>query len=149
MDVRRFRILPHNFAVSVSGKEEIYMNITVSIHEIISWLLTVAILTLYLIERRKNSTTPYYLALLGILRACREKSGHLAVLAKSIKEDQRDTIPKTEILLYLDVSRTEYLAMMQQIMGTMNAIMPEERLPFEVDEITRLNGTDNFSIPDK
>jgi len=133
----------------VSGKEAIDMNITVSIHEIISWLLTVSIFTLYLIERRKNSTTPFYMALLGILRACREKSGHLAVLAKSIKEDQRETIPKSEILLFLDVSRTEYLAMMQQIMGTMNAIMPEARLPFDVDDITSSNGPDNFSIPDK
>jgi hypothetical protein len=125
------------------------MNITVSIHEIISWLLTVAIFTLYLIERRKNSTTPFYMALLGILRACREKSGHLAVLAQSIKKDQRETIPKTEILLYLDISRTEYLAMMQQIMGTMNAIMPETRLPFDVEEVTNSNGTDNFSMPAK
>ena len=60
------------------------MNITVSIHEILSWLLTVTVVTLYLIERRKNSATPFFMALQGIRRACREKSGHLAVLAKSI-----------------------------------------------------------------
>lgn len=125
------------------------MDITVSIHEIISWLLTVAVFTLYLIERRKNSTTPFYMALQGILRACRKKSGHLAVLAKSIKEDERDTIPKTEILLYLDISQTEYLAMMQQITGTMNAILPDDSISYDVDEFTNPTSMENFSMPAK
>ncbi len=125
------------------------MNITVSIHEIISWLLTVAVFTLYLIERRKNSATPFYMALQGILRACREKSGHLAVLAKSIKEDKREAIPKTEILLYLDISQTEYVAMMQQIMGTMKAILPDDNSPYDVDEFTNSNNMTNFEMPNK
>lgn len=125
------------------------MNITVSIHEIISWLLTVAVFTLYLIERRKNSATPFYMALQGILRACREKSGHLVVLAKSIKEDEREAIPKTEILLYLDISQTEYVAMMQQIMGTMKAILPDDNSPYDVDEFTNSNNMTNFEMPNK
>ncbi len=125
------------------------MNITVSIHEIISWLLTVAVFTLYLIERRKNSATPFYMALQGILRACREKSGHLVVLAKSIKEDEREAIPKTEILLYLDISQTEYVAMMQQIMGTMKAILPDDNIPYDFDEFTNPNNPTNFEMPAK
>ena len=125
------------------------MDITVSIHEIISWLLTVAIFTLYLIERRKNSTTPFYMALQGILRACREKSGHLSVLTKSIKEDKREAIPKTEILLYLDISQTEYFAMMQQIAGTMKAILPFDSVSYDVDEFTNSKSTDNFKMPAK
>ncbi len=125
------------------------MNITVSIHEIISWLLTVAVFTLYLIERRKNSATPFYMALQGILGACREKSGHLVVLAKSIKEDEREAIPKTEILLYLDISQTEYVAMMQQIMGTMKAILPDDNSPYDVDEFTSSNNMTNFEMPNK
>ncbi|CAB1058657.1 hypothetical protein D1BOALGB6SA_3413 [Olavius sp. associated proteobacterium Delta 1] len=123
------------------------MNITVSIHEIISWLLTVAVFTLYLIERRKNSATPFYMALQGVLRACREKSGHLAVLTKSIKEDQREAIPKTEILLYLDISQTEYFAMMQQIMGTMNAILPFDSISYDIDEFTNSKSMENFDVP--
>jgi len=125
------------------------MDITVSIHEIISWLLTVAIFTLYLIERRKNSTTPFYMALQGILRACREKSGHLAVLTKSIKDDKREAVPKTEILLYLDISQTEYFAMMQQIAGTMKAILPFDSVSYDVDEFTNSKSTDNFKMPSK
>jgi hypothetical protein len=125
------------------------MDITVSIHEIISWLLLVAVFTLYLIERRKNSATPFYTALNGVLRACREKSTHLAVLAKSIREDKREAIPKSEILLYLDISQTEYIAMMEQIMGTMKAILPDEMVPFETDEFTHRKGTENFSMPSK
>jgi hypothetical protein len=129
--------------------EVIHMNITVSIHEIISWLLTVAVFTLYLIERRKNSTTPFYLALQGILKACREKSGHLANLAKSIKEDKREEIPKSEILLYLDISKTEYLAMMQQITGTMKAILPFESVINDIDEFANPKSTGEFKLPDK
>ena len=125
------------------------MNITVSIHEVISWLLAVAVFTLYLIERRKNSSTPFYMALQGILRACREKSRHLAVLAKSIKEDQRETIPKSEILLYLDVSQTEYFAMMQQIMGTMKAILPFDSIGYDIDEFTNTHGRENFKTPNE
>jgi hypothetical protein len=113
------------------------MNITISIHEIISWLLTVVVVTLYLIERRKNSSTPFYMALQGILRACREKSRHLAVLVKTIKEDQRETIPKSEILLYLDVSQTEYVAMMQQVIGTMKAILPFDSTAYDIDEFAK------------
>ena len=114
------------------------MDITVSIHEVASWLLTVVVFTLYLIERRKNSTTPYYAALQGILRACREKSSHLALLAKSVREDQREAIPKSEILLYFDISQTEFTAMTQQIAGTIKAILPDE--PFPIND-------DNFSNP--
>lgn len=123
------------------------MNITVSIHEIISWLLTIAVVTLYLMERRKNSATPFFMALQGILRACREKSGHLAVLAKSIKEDEREVIPKTEILLYLDISQTEYFAMMQQIVGTMSAILPIDNISFDVDEFSNPKSMENFEMP--
>ena len=122
------------------------MNITVPIHEIISWLLIVAVLTLYLIERRKNSATPFYMVLQGILQACREKSGHLAALAKSIKEDQREEIPKTEILLFLDIAQTEYIAMMQQITGTMKAILPDYDISFEVDEFANPKRMEEFDI---
>ena len=113
------------------------MNITVSIHEVISWLLTVAVFTLYLIERRKDSATPCFMALQGILRACRQKSGHLAVLAKSIREDEREAIPKTEILLYFDIAQTEYAAMMQQITGSMKAILPDEPFGIEEDDFSK------------
>lgn len=87
------------------------------------------------------------MALQGVLRACREKSGHLAVLTKSIKEDQREAIPKTEILLYLDISQTEYFAMMQQIMGTMNAILPFDSISYDIDEFTNSKSMENFDVP--
>ena len=68
------------------------MNITVPIHEIISWLVTVVAVTLYLMERRKNVTAPCYMALRGILRSCLERKGHFALLAKNLQEDKREEI---------------------------------------------------------
>jgi hypothetical protein len=71
------------------------------------------------------------------------------VLERSIKEDQREAIPKSEILLYLDISQTEYYAMMQQIAGTMKAILPFENVLYEIDEFTNKNSLKTFEIPDK
>lgn len=116
------------------------MNISVPIHEIISWLVTVVAVTLYLMERRKNVTAPCYMALQGILRSCLERKGHFAVLAKNLQEDNREEIPKTEFLLTLDIAQTEYFAMMQYVMGTIQAIRLNQDIPLEVDE---------FSMPEK
>jgi hypothetical protein len=110
------------------------MNIDVSIHEVVSWLVTVVALTLFLMERRKNVAAPCYKALQGILRSCLDWKGHFAVLAKNLQEDKREEIPKTEFLLTLDIAQTEYFAMMQFVMGTIHAIQLNQDIPSEVDE---------------
>jgi hypothetical protein len=112
------------------------MNISVPIHEIISWLVTVVAVTMYLMERRKNVTAPCYTALQGILRSCLERKGHFADLAKNLQEDKREEIPKTEFLLTLDIAQTEYFAMMQYVMGTIQAIRLNQDIPLEVDEFS-------------
>jgi hypothetical protein len=116
------------------------MTISVPIHEIISWLVTVVAVTMYLMERRKNVTAPCYMALQGILRSCLERKGHFAVLAKNLQEDKREEIPKTEFLLTLEIAQTEYFAMMQYVMGTIQAIRLNQDIPLEVDE---------FSMPEE
>jgi hypothetical protein len=113
------------------------MSIEVSIHEVVSWLITVAALTLYLMERRKNVTAPCYKALQGILRSCLDRKGHFAALATNAQEDQRVEIPKTEFLLTLDIAQTEYFAMMQYITGTMHAIQLNQDVP-----------ADEFNVPE-
>lgn len=110
------------------------MNITVPFHEIISWLVTVVAVTLFLMERRKNVTAPCYMALRGILRSCLDRKGHYAVLAKNLQADQREEIPKTEFLLALDIAQTEYFAMMQYVMGTLNAMQLSQEIPSDADE---------------
>jgi hypothetical protein len=112
------------------------MNIDVSIHEIISWLVTVVAVTMYIMERRKNLNAPCHLALKGILRSCLERKGHYAVLAKNLQADKREEIPKTEFLLALDIAQTEYFAMMQYVMGTLNAMQLNQEMPSEADEFT-------------
>ncbi|MEJ2164614.1 MAG: hypothetical protein P8X90_03725 [Desulfobacterales bacterium] len=116
------------------------MTISVPIHEIISWLVTVVAVTMYLMERRKNVTAPCYTALQGILRSCLERKGHFALLAKNLQEDEREEIPKTEFLLTLEIAQTEYFAMMQYVMGTIQAIRLNQDIPLEVDE---------FSMPEE
>jgi hypothetical protein len=112
------------------------MNINVSIHEVISWLVTAVAVTLFLMERRKNVTAPCYTALQGILRSFLERKGHFAMLAKNLQEDKREEIPKTEFLLTLDIAQTEYFAMMQYVMGTIHAIRLNQDIPSDVDEFT-------------
>ena len=125
------------------------MNITISIHEIISWLLTVVIFTLYLIERRKNSTAPIFSALQGILKACRAKKAHLAALAKNIEDDKREAIPKTEVLLHLDIAQTESHATMQQLAGTMKAILPYDSSDLELSDLIDPDSANNYHLPEK
>lgn len=112
------------------------MNINVSIHEVISWLVAVVAVTMYIMERRKNVTSPCYLALQGILRSCLERKGHYALLAKNLQADKREEIPKTEFLLALDIAQTEYFAMMQYVMGTLNAMQLNQDMPSDADEFT-------------
>ena len=118
------------------------MNITVPFHEIISWLVTVVAVTLYLMERRKNVTAPCYMALRGILRSCLDRKGHFAVLAKNLQADKREVIPKTEFMLALDIAQTEYFAMMQYVMGTLNAMQLNQEIPSDVDEFALPKNTE-------
>ena len=41
----------------------------------ISWLVTVISLMLFYFGRKKNNRVPYYMAIQGILRACKSKAG--------------------------------------------------------------------------
>ena len=125
------------------------MNMTISIHEIISWLLTAVIFTLYLIERRKNSTAPIFNSLQGILKACLEKKAHLAALTKNIEDDKRESIPKTEVLLHLDIAQTESHATMQQIAGTMKAILPGDANDLEINDLINPDSANNYHLPEK
>ena len=114
------------------------MNITVPIHELVSWLITIVAVTLFIVERKKNVATPSYMALQGILRACDEKNGHYAALASRVQEnDKREEIPKSEHLLVLETVQSEYVAMMQNIMGTMKAIQPTIDMSFDAEQFTK------------
>ena len=50
------------------------MTFNVSIYDLISWLVTVISLMLFYFERKKNNRLPYYMAIQGILRACKSKA---------------------------------------------------------------------------
>ena len=50
------------------------MQSTLSLHEIISWLITAVSITLFIYERKKNNLTPFYMNLQGLLKTCHIKA---------------------------------------------------------------------------
>jgi len=59
--------------------------LTVTIVDLISWALTVISIVLFILERKNNKRLPYYMAIQGILRACKEKSGFYATHHNEVK----------------------------------------------------------------
>jgi hypothetical protein len=114
--------------------------ISVEWHELISWLVTVVSVTLLVYEWRRNPRLSYYMALQGVLRACREKAGFYASRSgelerRSIQGDKG--IPKEEYHLFVESVCADYMSLMEHIMGTVKAIEPKKDLPFDTKEFLR------------
>jgi len=113
------------------------MKVTVSIIELLSWLITVISFLLFLFERGKNSRLPYYMAVQGILRACKEKSGFYASFYSELKKRSPDNIQKEEFMLFAQTIYSDYIALMEHIMGSLKAIEPTKDIPFDTKEFTK------------
>jgi hypothetical protein len=120
------------------GRKGITMSITVSLVELISWILTVISIVLFILERRKNVRLPYYMAIQGILRACREKAQFYAShLGEIERRDDSRSISKEEYRLLTQTAYTDYTSLMEHIMGSLKAIMPEKDIPFDAKQFTK------------
>ena len=120
------------------------MSITISLVELISWIITIIslILTiisviLFIVERRKNVQLPYYMAVQGILRACKDKAGFYGTYGREIeKRDDSKAITKEEHLLLVNTVYSDYKALMEHIMGSLKAILPDQDIPFDTMQFT-------------
>ncbi len=112
--------------------------LTVSVVELISWFITIVSVILFLVERRKNARLPYYMAIQGILRACKEKSGFYASYLSEVRNrNEVKSIPKEEYMLFISSVYSDYVSLMEHIMGSLKAIEPGKDMPFDTHEFTK------------
>jgi hypothetical protein len=113
------------------------MMLTVTWTELISWLLTVVSVVLFIVEKQRNSRLPYYMAIQGILRACKEKAGFYATYYSTLKgRSDSQSITKEEFLLFTETVYADYRSLMEHIMGSLKAIEPKKDMPFDTGEFT-------------
>ena len=105
--------------------------ITIAWHEILSWAVAVVSATLFLVERRKNDNTKYYMVLQGILRACNQRAGFLASTHGRFLRDDRD-VSREEFALFITSEYANSLQLQEHVMGSMKSLQPDEDMPFDV-----------------
>ena len=110
--------------------------ITLSWHEIVSWFVAVVSATLFLVERRKNDNTKYYMVLQGILRACNQRSGFLASMKGRLQESGRD-VSREEFSFVLESEYVNCVQLQEHIMGSMKSLQPDQDMPFDVGGFIR------------
>jgi hypothetical protein len=101
------------------------MQVSVAIHEIISWIVAAISIALFLYERRKNSLTPFYMNLQGLLKTCHAKAVFYFSVARHYESANKD-----EALKWQAVS-SDFEALKQTVMGVMKAIEPDKDMPFD------------------
>jgi len=116
------------------------MTFNVSIYDLISWLVTVISLMLFYFERKKNNRLPYYMAIQGILRACKSKAGFYGTHATHLKNrsnGKTTSVSIDEYILFTDTVTSDFMSLMEHVMGSLKSIEPEKDLPFDTMEFTR------------
>lgn len=110
--------------------------ITLPWHEALSWGLTLISFTLFIVERRRNDNTKYYMVLQGILRACHQRSGFLASTIGRFREIERQ-VPREEFVFVIESEYVNYLQLQEHIMGSMKSLQPDKDMPFDVGGFIR------------
>jgi hypothetical protein len=115
------------------------MSITVSVYDLISWAITIVAVTLFILERRKNNRLPYYMAVQGILRACKTKAGFYSAQVGQLKArnvGKGASIPMSEYVLFAETVYSDFASLMEHIMGSLKAIEPDKDMPFDTMAFT-------------
>ena len=119
---------------------------TVQIHELISWAITLIALTLFYVERKKNNNTSYYMVLQGLLKSCHEKVKVYAHLSGEFEQrDKRESVLKIEHVVLMKTVYSDYFSLMQSIMGFMKAFNPDKDIPFDLNALINTNITEQGS----
>ncbi len=114
------------------------MQISLSIHEIISWIVAGISLALFIYERRRNNLTPFYMNLQGLLKTCHTKAVfYWQVSKRKTEEGANNSENKNDSLMWDSVS-ADFEALKQTVMGIMKAVEPNKDTPFDVRDYTRL-----------
>lgn len=105
--------------------------LTIAIHELVSWAITVVSVTLFVLEKRRNTQLPLYMALQGILKSCHEKTLFYWKKAGNASENHPEGVVNlSEYVVMLESASSDFQALKQNILGSMKGIVPDADLPF-------------------
>ncbi|HEA68257.1 hypothetical protein LCGC14_2736210 [marine sediment metagenome] len=114
----------------------IQTQLTVSIHELVSWTLVIIGLMLWLHERKKNDNTKHYMVIQGILQNLKEKANYAAHLTGQI--DSNNITPTKEQFIMLSNSiYTDQRATMQSLMGVLKSFELKKDMPFDIEQFLK------------
>ena len=106
---------------------------TLSIHEVISWVITIVTLTLFIYDKIRNPAIQYYMAFQGILMACHKKAVFYNSKASNINVNNAvQNISTQQYKDILECTSNDFYTLTQHIMGSMKAIKYDKDLPFDV-----------------
>ena len=115
------------------------MKLSISIYDLISWMITIVSVMLFLFERKKNNRLPYYMAIQGILRACKTKAGFYSARLQNLRSRnsaKNSAVTKEEYILFTETVYSDFAALMEHIMGSLKAIEPERDMKFDTMDFT-------------
>jgi hypothetical protein len=127
--------------------EVVDMQVSVAIHEIISWIVAAISIALFIHERRKNNLTPFYMNLQGILKACHAKAIFYFQVANQIEQCE-DSADKKDIIMWRGVS-SDFESLKQTVMGVMKAVEPNKDAPFNDRDYTTIREPNPIETPGK
>ena len=123
------------------------MQVSVALHEIISWLVAAVSIALFIFERRKNNLTPFYMNLQGILKSCHAKAVFYFQVATHL-EQQENPADKKDIMMWRGVI-SDFEALKQMVMGVMKAVEPNKDAPFNDREYTMIREPNQIESSEK
>lgn len=112
----------------------------IPIDQAIAYMITILSVTLFIIERRRNSKASVYMALQGMLKAAYEKyrihQANWGLLLKSQTDGEEREVSFEEHKLYIQLVALDYDTQVEQILGIMKSLEIREDSIFNKNDFT-------------
>ena len=113
---------------------------TLTIDQIVAYLVTIVSVVLFIIERRKNNKAPIYMALQGLLKAAYAKhkihQSNWGLFIQSKMNQENRNVTLEEHMLYVQMVSLDYDAQIEQILGIMKSLEMKEDSIFNKNDFT-------------
>lgn len=99
---------------------------TIPIDQLIAWALTIISTTLFIVEKRRNTKKPIYMALQGILKSIYTKfryhNANCGFLADAKMKGIERKVSLEEHLLYVQMVTSDFDSLMDNLLGIMKSL---------------------------
>ena len=113
---------------------------SIPIDQAIAYMITILSLVLFVMEKKRNSKAPVYMALQGMLKAAYSKhkmhQSNWGILLKSQMEGPDRQVSLEEHKLYVQLVSLDYDAQVDQILGIMKSLEIKDNAVFDKNDFT-------------